>query len=148
MSSNADPFDLKLIRDRLEAEVAQLRVIGGPAEFKLVSEKTPAVPAAYVLPAREVAGRNDFMQQLVEQEVALEFEIYIGVRNLADDAGEAALESLRPVRGAIRKALLGWAPDADTYNVEFVRGEFAAFDADNVLWWTDTYRTAYLIRSA
>lgn len=148
MSNAADPLDLSLVCDRLRAEVAQLKVVGGPAELETVREQTPALPAAYVIPARETADVNEFANQVTEQDVSLEFEVAIGVRNLADADGEAALQSLRPVRGAIRAALLGWAADADSYNIEYARGELAAFDGDGVLWWTDTYRCGYLIRSS
>lgn len=131
--------------DRLAEQVPTLRLVGGAAQFERALQGLTAMPAAFVLPARESASEGEFMSQLVQQQVTAEFAVVIACRNLADSEGAAALEALDPIRVAVRDALLGWAP-ADHDGCEYVAGEFAEF-ANGVLWWTDTYRTAYLIRS-
>lgn len=104
------------------------------------------MPAAFVLPAAESAETSPFMDQVVQQNVASEFAVLIAVRNLADDEGAAAVESLEPVRVVIRNALLGWQPATDYNGCEYRAGELVAFD-NGVLWWQDRYTTGYVIRS-
>lgn len=138
---------LQPIAERLSDECPAIRLTGGAAEFERAVEALTAWPAAFVLPARDVADDNPFMDQMVQQNVAVEFVVVLAVRNLADDEGAAATESLEPVREAVRAALLGWQPTAEHHGCEYRSGELQAFD-NGFLWWAETYRTAYLIRSS
>jgi hypothetical protein len=132
---------------RLRDAVPILLLVGGAAKFEQALAGLTTLPAAFVLPATETGGPSPYMDQTVEQAIAAEFAVLIAVRNLADDEGEAAVGSLQPVREAVRQALLNWAPAIDYDGCEFRAGELLAFD-NGVLWWTDRYGTAYLIRSA
>lgn len=134
------------IIERLKVSVAALKHVGGAAEFEIAAKAVPALPAAFVLPSRETGGINEHMAQLVEQEIACEFAVLLAVRNLADSTAEAAHESLRPIRIAVRTALLNWQPDSESIGCEFVNGALLDFQ-NGVLWWHDFYRTSYLIRS-
>jgi hypothetical protein len=139
--------NLAPIIEQLRDVVPSLRLVGGAAQFERALGGLTTLPAAFVLPAREQAGESAFMDQLVEQLVNAEFAVVLAVRNLADDEGAAAVEALEPVRTAVRDALLGWQPAPDAHGCEYVAGELVAFD-NGVLWWQDTYRTGYLIRSS
>lgn len=132
---------------RLHEQCAELHLVGGAAQLARAIEALTAVPAAFVLPARETAVDSPFMDQIVQQEVRAEFTVVVAVRNLADDAGAAAREELEPVRESVRGALLGWIPDGAESGCEFVGGELAQFK-DSLLWWADTFSVSYLIRSA
>lgn len=136
-----------LIVERLRLEVPRLRLVGGAAQLARARDGVTTLPAAFVLPAAETGEGNQFGNQIVQQRVTGDFVVLLAVRNLADGEGAAALESLKPVRDAVREALLGWQPRADADNLEFVRGDLIDFP-DDLLWWGDTYRTAFDIRSA
>ena len=121
-------------------------LVGGAAAFDRAMQGLTALPAAFVLPARETAGENAFMGQLVQQEIAAEFAVLIAHRNLADDEGAAAVDTLERTRLALRNALLGWPPFDGAGGCEYVGGELVQFD-NGVLWWQDRYTTSYVIRS-
>lgn len=132
---------------RLREQCPELRLVGGAAQLESAIEALTATPAAFVLPARESATESPFMDQTVQQEVLAEFAVVIAAANLADDEGAAARESLQAVRDSVRTALLGWTPDDAMSGCEFVSGELAQFK-DSLLWWTDSYSTTFLLRSA
>lgn len=140
-------MNLASIIAHLVDAVPALKLVGGAAQFERAAAGLAALPAAFVLPAKETAEESPFMDQTVQQLVAVEFVVLVAARNLTDDEGAAAIESLETVRKAIRSALLNWAPDTISHGCEFLSGEILAFE-NGVLWWQDTYRTAYLIRSA
>lgn len=137
---------LKPIIDRLSDEVHTFKIVGGAAQFERAIEGLTGTPAAFVLPANDAADASPFMSQVVEQTVNVEFVVVLAVRNLADDEGAAATESIEPVRESVRAALLGWPPSTEHYGCEYRGGSLQAFD-NGILWWADTYRTAFLIRS-
>lgn len=134
------------IVERLRMEVPRLRLIGGAAQLARARDGATVLPAAFVLPVAETAEANPYMDQGVQQKVSEDFVVLVAAQNVSDDEGAAALEALAPMRLAVRAALLGWQPDADADNVEFVRGDLVEFQ-DSVLWWGDTYRTGHVIRS-
>jgi hypothetical protein len=138
--------NLAPIIEQLRVCVPALRLVGGAAQFERAAGALTTLPAAFVLPTKESAAESAFMDQLVEQLVNAEFVVVVAVRNLTDDEGAAAVESLEPVRTAVRDALLGWQPAANAHGCEYASGEIFEF-GNGVLWWQDTYRTAYLIRS-
>ena len=74
---------------RLREQVSALRLAGGAAEFERARDGLTALPAAFVLPARDVAEPSEFMGQLVQQKVSAQFDALLAVRNLADDEGGA-----------------------------------------------------------
>lgn len=139
-------MNLAPIIEQLRNSVPALKLIGGAAQFERAVDGLTTLPAAFVLPARESAAESEFMAQIVQQLVTSEFAVPIAVRNLADDEGAAAVESLEPVHTAVRDALLGWQPATDYHGCEYVNGELVAFD-NGVLWWQDSYRSGYTIRS-
>lgn len=139
-------MNLKPIIDRIRDECPTLKLVGGAAEFERAVEALATFPAAFVLPAADLAQPNPFGSQIVEQRVGSEFAVVFAVRNLADADGAAAVASLEPVRVVVREALLGWAPAADMDGCEYRAGAMQAFK-NGFLWWQDSYLTAYTIRS-
>jgi hypothetical protein len=140
-------MNLAPIITHLRDAVPSLKLVGGAAQFERAFTGLTTLPAVFVLPAKEAADTSPFMDQVVEQMVASEFAVLIAVRNLADDEGAAAVESLEPVRVAVRDALLAWQPATDYNGCEYRAGDLVAFD-NGVLWWQDSYATAFMIRSA
>ncbi len=139
-------MNLAPIAMRLQDEVPALKLTGGAAEFERATQQLAAMPAAFVLPASETGEASPFMSQIVQQNVLLQFVVLIAVRNLSDDDGTAAVESLDPIRNAVRDALLNWTPEGAEQGCEFRAGAMLRF-SNGVLWWQDTYATAYIIRS-
>lgn len=138
---NLDP-----IVDRLESQVSALKLVGSAANFANAALKLAVFPAAFVLPATESAERNPFMDQAVEQTVSMQFGVAFAVRDLKTSDGSAAHDALEPVRSPVRDALLGWKPPDAEAGIEFVGGQLIEFE-NGVMWWVDTYRTEYMIRS-
>jgi hypothetical protein len=139
--------NLKPVIKRLRDECPALRLVGGAAEFERALQGLTTMPAAFVLPAADAGERSPFGNQIVEQRVHSEFAIIFATRNLADNEGAAAMETLEPVRVSVRDALLSWQPDDDSDGCEFSSGRMLQFDPNNVLWWQDSYITAFTIRS-
>lgn len=133
--------------DRLRDRCPALKLVGGAAQFERAAQALAALPAAFVIVAKETARPNEHMAQIVQQQVAATFAVLIATRNLADGEGAAALETLEPVRESIRAALLAWPPFADADGCEYQMGELQLF-ANGTLWWADYYTTSYLVRSA
>ena len=139
-------IDLSPLIERITSQVSALKLIGGAARFEEAQEGIKTLPAAFALLARESPEPSPFMDQVVQQRIIVDFVVLVACRNLSDASGKAAAETMQPVRHAIRQALLKWAPDAEHDGCEFVNGEMLDF-VNKVLWWQDTYRTAYMIRS-
>lgn len=140
-------LDLQPTVTRIRDSVPALKLVGGAAEFENATNAAMALPAAFVLPARDRGGSSPFGNQIVEQQIDSEFAVVLAVRNLSDSTGSAAAQqSLKPVRDAVADALINWPPDPDFFGCEFSNGQLTLFE-NGVIWWTDTYRTSHLIRS-
>ena len=142
---------LDSVIDRLSDQCPSLNLVGGGAEYAIAMTSLTTFPAAFALPSREIAAPPAWASMVIEQRVAGEFGVAIAVRNLGDKTGKAAVGTLHPVRIEVRNALLNWQPPGDEVEgpfdgCEFVGGEITAF-ANNILWWTDIFRTAFTIRS-
>ena len=134
------------IVERLRDQCPELKLVGGAASLERAVRGLTTTPAAFVVSASEAAEPSPFMDQIVQQRVAAEVQVFIATRNLADDLGEAALEMQEPVRESIRAAFLNWAPGAEFDGLEFTAGASQMFE-NGVLWWLDTYSTGFNIRS-
>lgn len=131
---------------RLRAECPTLRAVGGAAEYDVAANGITVTPAAYVVPMAEVADDNILLGHTAQRVVAS-----VGVLIVVSDHASAAsgldgLNSLEAYRIAIRSALLNWPPVPDADPFVFEGGAILDFRPGE-LWWQDTYRTAYDIRS-
>lgn len=128
------------------AAMPPLRQVAGAAEFQAAARQAPPrerQPAAYVIPVAETGGPNR-LANAVRQQVAARIGVVLALGNLADPRGQGATRALEDVRGAVRAALVGWAPtDADD-PLTFTRGAAVAF-RDNVLWWLDEYQSGFTL---
>jgi hypothetical protein len=137
---------LSSIVARISEEVSAYKLVGGAAEFVRAAEGLMSVPAAFVLPASETASENEFASQVVQQNVRVQFEVLLALRNLSDSGGASATDELLPLRHATRQALLNWVPEGAEEGCEFRSGQMLQF-VNGTLWWQDRYSTAYIIRS-
>jgi hypothetical protein len=132
---------------RIEDQVRAFRLVGGAARAERAMDGITTLPAAFVLSSTESATENPFMDQTVEQQINAEFVVLFAAQNLSDGDGLAASTDMESLRLAARDALLGWVPSDGYHGCEYRSGELLAF-TNGVLWWQDTYATAYTIRSA
>lgn len=133
-------MNLSLILARLKSQLTGLKAVGQSADFAAAKAGMLALPGMFVVPLRE-AGTVDEMTSATSQQVAQTFGVVIGLRNQRDALGGAALDDLHPHRLALRAALVGWVPDADTGEpVHFTSGRLLEIDAEQRLWWMDEFQ--------
>ncbi|MCC7413318.1 MAG: hypothetical protein IT495_17010 [Gammaproteobacteria bacterium] len=130
---------------RLRTEVSALRDVTGAADLRAAGITLKRWPAAWVVLTGEQAQANQ-LATAVSQRVVATVGVVLGARDVSDATGTAAREALEPVRGAVRAALLGWAPDAEYEPCVLRGGRLLAF-GDAVLWWLDEFDTAYYARA-
>lgn len=135
---------------RLAAQCPLFREVAGAAEADAAMQAgTPNAPTAYVVQAAETGGDN-YLVGPSAQRVESYFTVLIVVRTAAGSArGEQAQADLEVHRVAVRDALLGWQ-DASAMGEPclFAEGRLADWKPGGILWWADTWRTAFDIRSA
>jgi len=134
------------IAQRLDDNVAALKLVGGAVEFQNAAETNPtATPAAYVIPLEENPGPGAAVS-IVIQRIAASVGVILVVRNVSDPKGAAAQGDMESLRAAVKAQLLGWQP-TDAYDpLERGRSGLLAF-RDGHMWWQDVYTTAYYDRS-
>lgn len=134
------------IATRLQSQVSALKKVGMAAEFDAArKDARPVPPAAFVLPLRETAGRNE-LENAISQRVGVQFAVVYCTQNLRDSRGGQANEDIDAVRAAGKTALLGWQPDADHDPCEYVGGELLGLQGP-LVWWQDVFATAFYLRS-
>lgn len=130
---------------RIAAECPQFKLIEGVAEFAALVGQPKALPACYVVPLSESdAGDDDFDGDY--QRVDARFGVCIAAGNVCSPGGREALNDLQALRQAVRDALLGWVPAGFDMPALFDRGELLAIKP-GLVWWQDSWRTAYPIKS-
>lgn len=141
-------LDPQWIIDRLTEEVAELKSVGGAADFTSAAEAIKRKPSAFVLPSSERASASSTGTMVTSQLNTVRFAVMIAVQNLRDSRGETAQADLLPIRTAILTALHGWQPEADGEfdPIEYGGGRLLQL-TDQVLWWQDEFVTANTIRS-
>ena len=140
-------MDVTPVIDRMRAQLAGFVTIAGSADVDQAVDGAPATPAAYVVALAETAEPSDLIGVLA-QRLTQEFAVVLVVANLRDATGAAAAAELATKRLALRAALLGWVPDAQTGEpVQFVGGDLMLF-RDQRLWWRDVFRVITYYRSA
>lgn len=141
-------LDLAPIIARLRDEVPAFRQVGGAVDLALAMQGTVSRPAAFVLPARDVAAENPFGSVAVQHEVGARFGVLIAVDAVQPSRSAKAHDDvLRALRSSVLRALLNWQPYEDADGCEYVEGVLVQLGADSVLWWEDTYGSRYIIRS-
>lgn len=142
---NVDPWI-----DRIEAEVKDaqgLRAVQGIADLALIigEERTasPVTPGVYVIPyAEESTAANDLATGGTHQPIRATVGVMSSVQNVRDRTGRQAHQDMRALRRALKDALIGWQPDAESDPVEYAQGRLHKFD-DGIILWLDLFRTHY-----
>ncbi len=132
--------------ERLKTGAPDLKKVFGAAEFAAIKESPPLaqLPQAYVIPLAERAQPSERVNA-VRQRVDIEIGVVLAIGgSRADERGGTQAVEIKAVRDAVRMALLGWPPTADSDPFEFAGGELLAF-RDGVLWWQDAFSTSVYI---
>ncbi len=135
------------IETRIEAEVGELKLIGGAAGLAALRQGSkvvvpPQTPAAYVVVMREQPEgdlRTTGLSAL--QRVVYHVAVITVVRVANDRQGEQTNAQSDAVRQSIRDALFGWTPPA--FDDAFIRGPSTLFDFEGgAHWHQDEFITA------
>ncbi|HAF00386.1 MAG TPA: hypothetical protein DCG63_03740 [Methylophilaceae bacterium] len=139
-------MDLNPIIDRLKNNVAIFKLVGGSADIPSAEERLLNHPAAFVLPLNEVASSNQLAFSAISQLVTVNFGVLVAVRNVSDATGLASLTDLEAIRRSVKTQIMGWQPEADFEPITYVSGGLLKLSDDAVLWWMDSFTTAYYER--
>lgn len=140
-------MDLEPIVARLQTTTAVFRRVGGAADLAAIESGPPLAPACYVMPLAEEALEDIPLLGGFAQALGVVFGVVVLCANRRDARGEAVCADLRPLRQALRAALLGWSPEPDVGEpVHFAGGRLLRFD-DGLLWWIDEFRVKTYWRS-
>lgn len=141
------PFDTALVIARLRAEVAQLRQVGGAADYAAVADLRGFVtPSAYVIFAGESASSAPGPRGARVQPADTRFGVALAVRNVRAGAGDQLGDELRQIIGATRMALIGWQPPAPGATpLRWESGEVMDYDHSTVLY-VESYQLTHLLQ--
>jgi len=149
------PLDMRWIRTRLRERVPALRDVRGAASYaglvRGIQDFTP--DEAFVIPLKELPPEQS--GQTGGRQVARSlFGVVIATRLYADEHGEAALDSVGTVIGAVRDALVGWTPTSPTGDrlsgarpCSWMGGEMLDYSVETLLW-SEVFATQHNIGSA
>lgn len=134
-------MDLSLILARLQTELSStVNSVGVAADLEAAMDGVVAMPALFVLPLSD-RGEDVDAASSTDQRVPQTFGVVLCVSNQRDAQGAAALGDLHPLRQALKKALVGWVPDASNGEpVTFDQGNLLSLDGNGRLWWIDRFR--------
>jgi len=129
------------------AELHELRTVDTAAAYAALEAPPPAgrCPAAYVIELGDDAGENGIATGGVRQRLTESVGVVLILASVRDGRGAAASAELRPVRLAVRQALLGWAPDEAHDAITYLGGALVAAERGYVVW-QDRYATRSTIR--
>lgn len=134
------------ILERLRALDA-LTTVDTAAAYAALEAPPPAArcPAAYVIELADEASENGIATGGIRQRLSERFGVVLVLSSLRDRRGAAAQAALRPVRVAVRGALLGWAPDEAHDAITYVSGALVGAERSYVVW-QDQYVTRSILR--
>lgn len=127
--------------------VPALRLIDTAAAYAAL-EAPPAraqCPAAYVIELADEAGPNGLATGGVRQALTERIGVVLILDASRDARGAAGAAALRPLRQAVRAALVGFAPDEDHDALTFVAGRLIAAEG-GYLAWEETFSARSVLR--
>lgn len=149
------PFDTDLVIERLRGLQIEgkpaFRQVRGAADYAGIQRIGDfAPPEAFVVLAREI---GDPMPGHARQPAVAAFGVVIAARNYQYQRGKPALDSIRPLIGAVRQSLIGWIPaDHDGRAAPGARGcawqsgDTLDYSAGTLLW-SEVYTTQHFLGS-
>ena len=143
---NFEPFDTGLVIARLQAQVPDLRKVGGAADYAAVQElRGFATPSAFVIFAGESGGASGPRGARVQPAVT-RFGLALAVTNYRPGAGDQLGDELRKFIVLTRSALIGWVPPTPGATaLAWEAGEVMDYDHSTVLY-VESYQLTHLLQ--
>ena len=141
-----EPFDTGLIVKRLEAQVRELQLVGGAADYAAVKElRSFRTPSAYVVFAED-ENTDKFADGfgVCAQEATVRFGVVLALRNYGDQRGDQIADEARKLIGKVRDALIGHQPCKGATALGWASGKVLDYDA-SVLLFADMYRLTFVM---
>ena len=107
-------MDSAAIIARLRDRVPGLRTVGVAADLNAVLEGRIADQtgaSAFVIGLGSRGGRPDIAAGAFVQDVTETVSIILTLRSIDNRAGDRAVDEVEAIKGSIRTAIAGWAPD-------------------------------------
>jgi len=140
------PFDTGAIVARLRAQVPELHLVGGAADYAAVKELAAfRTPSAYVVFAEETnTGKMPTGAFACALECQASFGVVLALRHWREQLGEQLHQDARRLVGAVRSALVGHRPPGARV-VGWQSGKVLDYDA-GVLLWADVYQVLHMLQ--
>ena len=129
----------------VQAVIERLRSIPGVRSVQGALElaaalkaQAVATPALFVVPLRDSPRHDEEFTGQVMQQVQTTLGVVLVLDNKRDGTGAAAVGDLEPLRNAVRKKLMGWAPEGAEAPFTAGSGQLIDMDGGRV-WWGDDY---------
>ncbi len=138
------PLATSLIEQRLREQVIAFEEVLGAADYAQVRDLAGyRTGTAYVVLAaeRNPAGTGPQARRAVAAESV--FGVVICTRNYRDLVGSAAQDEASVIAGAVREALVGWAPHG-WKACQWLQGNVLDSDQSKVLW-VDVFTTTHVL---
>lgn len=133
------------IENRIRKTCLDFKEVAGSADLVNVLAGRFADPGCYVFYDRTAAQSSESEAPII-QRVEMFVGVVIVVRNVRDSRGGDAADISWQLQNQIRKALLGWAVNADFDPVSYVGGNLINFDNGFHIW-KDSFKTGLKIQS-
>lgn len=138
------PLNTSLIETRLTEQISDLQQVLGAADYNQVQKLGDfRVGTAYVVLAAETNAAASGPQARNAVAAAAVFGVIICARNYRDSLGSAALDEASVLAGAVREALIGWAPQG-WHPCKWLQGNVHDSDQSRVLW-IDVFTTTHVL---
>ncbi|HBO4355097.1 TPA: hypothetical protein L4U31_002855 [Pseudomonas aeruginosa] len=138
------PLDTSLVEQRLRDQVAEIEEVLGAADYAQVRDLNGyRLNTAYVVLAaeRNPAGAGPQAQRATAAEAV--FGVVICTRNYRDPVAAGAKDDATRISGAVREALIGWAPRGWKTCI-WLQGQVLDSDQNRVLW-LDVFTTTHVL---
>ncbi|AUG53937.1 phage tail terminator protein [Thalassospira marina] len=128
-----------LIRDRLKAEIPELREVRGALDLAAIRGSLVRFPAAFVFLAADSATPNTRAVGAFVQNVTADVAVVLCVKGANDPTGEKTSDELEDLQAQVRTALIGWEPGNGFEPLGLRQGKMLGFK-EGVAFWQDTYQ--------
>ncbi|MGM4981873.1 phage tail terminator protein [Rhizobium sp. 11_C7_N12_5] len=136
---------LNLFRDRLADKAEALTSVEILENLEaLANMSAPETGAAFVIPFRERAGKNQLMGGGFRQNVTVQVMVAFVVRNDDDASGAKRISQFDTYKLDIQQALAGWVPASGSVPCELVSGEATPLD-DSAVVYVQAFETTYFL---
>jgi hypothetical protein len=129
----------------LLGEGTPFAIVKGALSLAAVKDRPDALPAAFVLAAKEVSQDNQRATGSVLQRSERDIMVVIVLEDLGDADGDATIDPLEDVKKWVRDRLIGFVPTDMQEPITHVDGEIVEARA-GCAWFQDTFSAPVYIK--